>query len=249
MASPRLDLREKLALTLTTAGSQRKLADSMGISPRALGRYLKGERDVPRELTTSVNLVFKIHRDIAIQQARALGIPMDSKRPVFVERPPVTVERRSFKLDKKGTLIPTVTRERIPGQRLIVENTEFISSKVRGALVGDILASPAVGAVTARTVGTAAQAVRQRVSGFVQFKQQLDERRLKPTSRVASYTEYSGKLTFDDAPGAVKDLQAKILKNNLPVDSLVFALPKVSEDIPKRKRARRAPVRGGRGGK
>jgi len=239
----RLTLKDKLALTLTSAGSVRKLAAGVGVSPRAMGRYLKGEREIPPELRQAVNQAFRIHKTIALQQAEVLRLPMDRQAPVFVDRPTITVQQRGFKLSKTGAMIPTVKRVRQPGQRLFVTGTQYLLPQLRATVARQIVSAPSVGAVTARTVGTAATMIRQRISGFQGFKNDVDDGRITPRKKVASYTEYSAKFRPEDVRSVVADLQAKIDRNNLDVDTLVFTLPKVSGDPPAKPRKRSESAR------
>ncbi|NDG19955.1 MAG: XRE family transcriptional regulator [Betaproteobacteria bacterium] len=239
---PRLNAQDKLALSLTSAGSQRNLAGALGISPRALGRYLKGERSIPGYLLDSINQAFKIHRTIAKQQAAVLGAPYDPKAPVFIERPLIQVTQRGYEM-KRGKAVPFTRKIKVPGQRLIVQNIDYVRSKVREQVALGILQSPAVGGVTARTSGPAALAIRSRVSGFEKFQQQLRDRELRPDSEVKSYTERSGKVTPFDAPGTARDMELKLERMNYPqmsVDSLVFTLPRQPDETKPRKRGRKA---------
>lgn len=239
---PRLNARDKLALALTSAGSQRNLAASVGISPRALGRYLKGERDIPGYLVSSINQTFRIHRTLAKQQAAVLGAPYSSAAPVFIERPLIQITQRGYEI-KNGRAVPFVRKIKVPGQRLIVQNLDYVRPQVREQAARDILQSPAVGGVTARTSGPATLAIRSRVSGFEKFQQQLRDAQIRPDSQVKSYTERSGKITPFDAPGTARDMELKLERMGyaqMKVDSLVFTLPRQPDETPKRKRGRKA---------
>jgi hypothetical protein len=239
---PRLNAQDKLALALTSAGSQRNLAASVGISPRALGRYLKGERAIPGYLLDSINQTFRIHRTLAKQQAAVLGAPYSSAAPVFIERPPIQITQRGYEI-KNGKAVPFARKVKVPGQRLIVKNIDYVRPRVREQAAQDILQSPAVGGVTARTSGPAALAIRSRVSGFEKFAQQLRERQLRPDSQVKSYTERSGKVTPFDAPGTARDMELKLERMGyaqMRVDSLVFTLPRQPDETKPRKRGRKA---------
>jgi len=239
---PRLTARDKLSLALTSAGSQRNLAAAVAISPRALGRYLKGERDIPGYLLDSINQVFKIHRTIAKQQAAVLGAPYDPKAPVYITRPLIQIEQRGYK-NVGGKAVPFKRKVKVPGQRLIVQNIDYVRPAVREQIAKGILQSPAVGGVTARTSGPAALAIRSRVSGFEKFAQQLRDRALRPDSEVKSYTERSGKLGPFDAPGTARDMELKLERMGyaqMKVDSLVFTLPRQPDETKPRKRGRKA---------
>lgn len=116
----KLTLQDKLALALTSWGSQRRMAGAMGISHQKLGRWLRegqadGVKAIPREAQAAIDTVFAIHRDIAKQTARAQGLPFDPKAPVFLERKP----RRDGQL----------------GDRVFAEHTHFIRSGLRQEVV------------------------------------------------------------------------------------------------------------------
>lgn len=246
---PRLNARDKLALALTSAGSQRNLAAAVGISPRALGRYLKGERTIPGYLLDSINQVFKIHRTIARQQAAVIGAPYSSAAPVFIERPPLQITQRGYEM-KNGRAVPFERKVKVAGQRLFVNNTQYIRSEVRFKMMSDILQSPAVGAVTARNTAPARVTVRSRTSGFEKFAEQLRSRKLQPDDMVSLYTTYSGKLTPQDFREAALDLENKIqdLKRTykdqgfdaLTTNNIVFTLPRQPDETKPRKRGRKA---------
>jgi hypothetical protein len=241
----RLTLQDKLALSLTSAGSARKLAAAIGVSPRAMGRYLKGERDIPDELRGAINQTFSIHKTISLQQAEVLRIPMDAQAPVFVDRPLIQVEQRGFKLSRTGAMIPTIKKARAPGQRLFVTNTQHLSTQLRGTVARQVLTAPSVGAVTARRTGSARQLVRSKVSGFRKFKSDIKGGQISPRKKMASYTEYASKFRANDIAATVSDLQAKVAQHDLPVDTLVFTLPRTPDqpDLKPRKRSQSARKR------
>ena len=239
---PRLNAQDKLALALTSAGSQRNLAGGLGISPRALGRYLKGERAIPGYLMDSINQTFRIHRTLAKQQAALLGAPYSSAAPVFITRPLIQITQRGYQM-KNGRAVPFTRKVKVPGQRLIVQGIDYVRPQVREQAARDILQSPAVGGVTARTSGPAALAIRSRVSGFEKFQQQLREQQIRPDSQVKSYTERSRKVTPFDAPGTARDMELKLERMGyaqMSVDSLVFTLPRQPDETKPRKRGRKA---------
>jgi hypothetical protein len=209
-----------------------------------MGRYLKGERDIPDELRGAINQTFSIHKTISLQQAEVLRIPMDAQAPVFVDRPLIQVEQRGFKLSRTGAMIPVIKKARVPGQRLFVTNTQHLRPELRSAVARQILSAPSVGAVTARRTGTAQQLVRMKVSGFQKFKGDIQDGAITPRKRMASYTEYSAKFA-GDVGGALRDLQAKIAQHNLSTDTLVFTLPRTPDqpDLKPRKRSQSARKR------
>lgn len=113
---PPLSLQDKLALTLTSAGTVAGLARSIGVSPRTMGRWLRkgkegGIREIPTYATKAINQAFKIHTEISRSQATADGIPFTPDRPVFAFRP-------IYKDGKKGL-------------RVFVTNTQFFSDELK----------------------------------------------------------------------------------------------------------------------
>ena len=128
-----LTLQDKLALTLTSAGSMRKLAQAMGITHQKLGRWLRegqpanidpetgylisgaGVKAIPPDYAPIINFVFGLHKMAAREQSRADGLPYLTHTPVYMER--------------------AMMRSGIKGDRVISANTEFI----RDALRRDIL--------------------------------------------------------------------------------------------------------------
>lgn len=116
----KLTPQDKLALALTSFGSQRKLADFIGVSHQKLGRWLRegqidGVKAIPREASAAIDLAFTVHRDIAKQTARAQGLPFDPKAPVYLERKP----RRDGQM----------------GDRVFAEHTHFIRSGLRQEVI------------------------------------------------------------------------------------------------------------------
>lgn len=117
-----LTRQERIALALTSAGSQRSLARSMGVSARTLGRWLRegepeGVKAIPDYADDAINAVFAIHRDIVIDQAQADKIPYNYYRPIFLER-------KTLRTGK-------------PGDRVVGDNTEFIRSDLRQQVMQD----------------------------------------------------------------------------------------------------------------
>jgi hypothetical protein len=116
----KLTPQDKLALALTSFGSQRKLAEFIGVTHQKLGRWLRegqidGAKAIPREATAAIDLAFTVHRDIAKDTARRQGLPFDPKVPVYLERKP----RRDGQL----------------GDRVFAEHTHFIRSGLRQEVI------------------------------------------------------------------------------------------------------------------
>lgn len=124
-----LTYQDKLALALTSAGSQRRLAALVGASHQQIGRWLregqpatidpetgytihqKGAKAIPPAFHAAINNAFSIHREITRDQARADGIPYAANAPVFIYR---------------GML-----RSGAKGDRVIADNTQYIRPEIR----------------------------------------------------------------------------------------------------------------------
>lgn len=111
-----LTSQDKLALALTSAGSMRNLAKLVGVSHQKIGRWLRegqpnGARSIPADATAAINVAFKFHSDIAKDQSKIDRTFYDPNIPVFFIRPTL--------------------RNGQPGERLAVNNTEYISQNLR----------------------------------------------------------------------------------------------------------------------
>jgi hypothetical protein len=111
-----LTSQDKLALALTSAGSMRNLAKLVGVSHQKIGRWLRegqpgGAKSIPADATAAINVAFQFHSDISKQQSKIDRTFYDPNAPVFFERPTI--------------------RSGVPGERLAVNNTEYISQKLR----------------------------------------------------------------------------------------------------------------------
>lgn len=116
MPAPLLTLQDKLALAITSAGSQRKLAAAMGISHQKLGRWLRegesgGIKQIPKDAKPLIDAAFNLHKEITRDQARVDQIPYFPQVPVYAYRP-------LLKTGKKG-------------ERLVAPHTEFIQQDLR----------------------------------------------------------------------------------------------------------------------
>lgn len=90
----------------------------MGISHQKLGRWLRegeegGVKNIPQDQATIdlIDSVFESHRDIARAEAESNGLPFDEDLPLFASRKPL--------------------RSGQPGDRVFIENTQFIRKNTR----------------------------------------------------------------------------------------------------------------------
>lgn len=90
-----LDLQDKLALALTSAGSMRQLAASLGVTHQKVGRWLRegnppsGIREIPAAAAKSIGRVFAQHVNISRKTAKAQGLPFRAALPIFATRKPL----------------------------------------------------------------------------------------------------------------------------------------------------------------
>lgn len=116
-----LTLQDKLALAMTSAGSQRALARELGITHQKLGRWLRegeqgGVKAIPAVAAPAIGAVFKAHTKATRDQARADRIPFDPERPVYVQRAPTL-------------------RTGEPSERTFADNTQYIREKLREEII------------------------------------------------------------------------------------------------------------------
>lgn len=142
--------QEKLALALTTAGSQRALAKLVGVSHQKIGRWLRegipavidpttgyliasaGAKSIPLEAMPAINQAFEIHKDIAQAQAKADDLPYDPKAPIFARR----INHQD------GTT----------GNRVLVENTQYIRDELRDKVIESTARSKKYYKVSVRSI-------------------------------------------------------------------------------------------------
>lgn len=115
--------QEKLALIMTSAGSQRNAAALVGVSHQRIGRWLKegedgGVREIPPEAAPLIDEAFRIHVSVAREQAKRDGVPFLSDAPVYVER------KYLSRPDPR-------TREPVLGDRVFSGNTSYIRQSLR----------------------------------------------------------------------------------------------------------------------
>lgn len=94
-----LTLQDKLALAMTSAGSQRNLAALVGVSHQKIGRWLKSahpeqypegqaaKRGIPGEYADAINQAFRMHAQVSKEQAEIDRIPFNKNAPAFLYRP------------------------------------------------------------------------------------------------------------------------------------------------------------------
>jgi len=121
----RLTSQEKLALLMTSAGSQRNAAALVGVTHQKLGRWLRegeagGVKSIPDDAATraAIDNAFAMHVEVSKEQARRDGVPFLASAPVYMER------RYLSRPDPR-------TGRPVLGDRVFAEHTQFISQKLR----------------------------------------------------------------------------------------------------------------------
>ena len=112
---PRLTLQDKLALALTST-SVSEMSRQLGVSRSTVRRWLnsgppdarpavgsEGVRSIPKSATESIDALFKRHSAVAKKQAKAIGISIDPKTPVFYQRPEMVSGKISSRIFAKNT--------------------------------------------------------------------------------------------------------------------------------------------------
>jgi DNA-binding transcriptional regulator YdaS (Cro superfamily) len=148
-----LSQQEKLALMMTSAGSQRNLASLLGVSHQTLGRWLKsdyvdpagrliverdasgrrvGVKEIPKEANATINTVFSFHKQVTREQAKIDRVPYDPNFPIFYERPKARADGK-------------------PSLRFIAKQTQFIHPQLRRDVITSVALTNRVVAFTIRS--------------------------------------------------------------------------------------------------
>jgi transcriptional regulator with XRE-family HTH domain len=137
---------DKLALMLTSAGSQRKLAAYLGVSHQQVGRWLQGERvnpntgaisnTPPPEAVRNIGAAFGQFATAVRSGARAQGLPHDPALPVAVGR----------------LLLQFGPRAGKPGLRAVIEHTNHMRPELFASVIESLAASGAYYEVSVRSV-------------------------------------------------------------------------------------------------
>jgi hypothetical protein len=131
-----LSSQAKLALAITSAGSQRNLAKLLGVTHQKVGRWLRegepgGIKQIPREATDIINQAFRFHKDVTKAQAKADRLPYDPALPVYATRPTL--------------------RNGKPGERILISGTEYIRPDTRDAVFESLQKSKQINAISVRS--------------------------------------------------------------------------------------------------
>lgn len=119
------------------------MAALMGVSPRTVGRWLRvgqpgGVQRIPREARDIVNLAFSIHKDLARDASKRFEIPFTPDFPVYATRKPLNQ-------------IDPATGQPMLGDRIFIENAQFLDSQMRQIVILDFALT---GQMVTATVGS-----------------------------------------------------------------------------------------------
>lgn len=141
-----LSLQDKVALIYTSAGSQRRVADLLGLSHQQVGRILKaGQPELGGYVANSralknptlidaVEFGFKLHKQVTKAQAKRDGIQYDPNVPIFARNIP----------HKDGT----------PSGRVGGEHTHWLRDELRKAWIVNAFNTRQYAAVSVQSVVT-----------------------------------------------------------------------------------------------
>lgn len=127
---------------MTSAGSQRRLADFIGVSHQRVGRWLRigetgGAKHDPRdaEILSAIDQAFNIHTDISREQALEDGLHFDANAPVYAARLWKQKKERIVTTDGEVMYRPMYDAKGEPlmhaGDRVSIEHTHWIKDELR----------------------------------------------------------------------------------------------------------------------
>lgn len=177
--------QEKLALAITSYGSQRALARALGVTHQKVGRWLKeglpgGVKLIPEPFSDPIDRVFSNHVGAAAAQARADRLPFDPDNPVFF---------------KRGDPLRSGDESKI----FFAQNTEYIRPETRRRILRNVIATKQILKASVGSKIDVLRAVSQ--SGLASMREKYDQRvgRLKSPEIVPVFTK-----SIDVRGGAVK---------------------------------------------
>jgi hypothetical protein len=167
--------QEKLALAITSYGSQRALARALGVTHQKVGRWLKeglpgGVKAIPAPYTDPIDRVFANHVGAAAAQARADRIPFDPENPVFF---------------KRGDPLRNGDESKI----FFAQNTEYIRPEARRRIYRNVIATKKILKASVGSKIDVLKAVSQ--SGLASMRDKYDQRlgRMKSPEILPVFTK------------------------------------------------------------
>jgi len=152
--------QEKLALAITSYGSQRALARALGVTHQKVGRWLKeglpgGVKAIPVPYADPIDRVFANHVGAAAAQAQADRIPFDPKFPVFMRR---------------GDPLRNGDESKI----FYAQNTEYLRPLIRREILRNVIATKKILKASVGSKIDVLKAVSQ--SGLASMREKYDQR-------------------------------------------------------------------------
>lgn len=211
----KLSLADKIALMYTGLGSQRSIAQVLGISHQKVGRILKtgspelgGFAENSRALKdpaliAAVDRGLALHTEMARNRAKFDKLPFDSSLPVFYRRLPRIKYQTIRQIGTDGkmhkTRIPVLDDQgravREPGERVAAEHTHWLSDRLRNAWIASKHKSGKFYHVSIRSLVNLVQYnkqanARQKESGVPRTKEQRQwkreiEQRIKAKAEIS----------------------------------------------------------------
>ena len=182
-----LSNQDKLALALTSAGSMRNLAKLVGVTHQKIGRWLRegeptGAKKIPADATGAIDAVFQLHKDVTKDQAKIDRFPYNPQAPVFAERPTL--------------------RNGKPGERLAVNNTEYIKPQLRNKIFEDLQKTKQIQGISVRSqINLRSYLKAKPTDNASDLSRKFTDRRSKKYfddqgKRVTEYKDERGRLTL-----------------------------------------------------
>lgn len=180
-----LNNQEKLALAITSYGSQRALARALGVTHQKVGRWLKeglagGAKAIPEAYSDPIDRVFAQHVGAAAAQAQVDKIPFNPDYPVFMQR---------------GEPLRNGDESKI----FYAQHTEYIRPEARKAILRHVIATKKILKASVGSRIDVLRAVSQ--SGLASMRDKYDQRlgRIKSPEILPVFTK-----SIDVRGGAVK---------------------------------------------
>jgi hypothetical protein len=177
--------QEKIALAITSYGSQRALARALGVTHQKVGRWLKeglpgGVKTIPEPFADPIDRVFANHVGAAAAQAQADRIPFDPKFPVFMRR---------------GEPMRNGDESKI----FYAQHTEYLRPAARKAILRHVIATKKILKASVGSRIDVLKAVSQ--SGLASMREKYDQRlgRIKSPEILPVFTK-----SIDVRGGATK---------------------------------------------
>lgn len=181
-----LTSQAKLALAITSAGSQRNLAKLLGVTHQKVGRWLRegepgGIKQIPREATQIINVVFDLHKRVTKDQAKVDRLPYDPQLPIYSTRPTL--------------------RNGKPGERILIASTEFIRPDTRDAVFESLQKSKQINAISVRS--------KVDIRSYLQLKPSATNAQVLRAFKIRGAKDNNGRKTL--MQGFI-DQQARVTK-------------------------------------